>query len=111
MYFAVPSVAPRITHARNTSSTSVYISWERLTPSQLHGSTLLSYLVFYKKSDGSQVQKLSVKLVNLVYIIINIYSLQKFSPYTFRVVASTNNGNGIASEPVTVLTGEDGKFE
>jgi hypothetical protein len=34
--------------------------------------------------------------------------LKKFTNYILRIVASTANGNGIPSDPVTIKTDEDG---
>ena len=40
----------------------------------------------------------------------HIEGLEKYTFYTLRVVVFTDNGNGVASKPVTVRTDEDSKF-
>ena len=36
--------------------------------------------------------------------------MEKFTKYTIRVFAFTSNGNGISSQPVSLMTQEDGRF-
>ena len=108
-FLVVPNMAPRIFLALNTSSTSVHLKWSPVTSSQLQGAALSSYSVYYKITGGTfhENDKKSVKPEDTE---IHISGLNKFCKYTFRVLASTVNGDGIASDPVTVHTDEDSKF-
>ena len=68
---------------------------------------LTSYIVLYKRKGGKFTESDFVS-VDPSQNAARVTGLGKFCEYTFRVLAVTIDGNGIASEPVTVSTDEDG---
>jgi hypothetical protein len=74
----------------------------------LNGASLAGYVIFYKETGLKFEQNLQLKVpAGVTFAEIN--GLKKFSSYTVRVLAYTEKGNGIASEPVVVSTDEDSK--
>ena len=69
----------------------------------------LGYQVFYKKT-GQRYRQDWLKAVSFSTIETDIEGLEKYTIYTFRIVVFTKNGNGVASQPVTVSTDEDSKL-
>lgn len=107
--FLVSDDPPDITYAMNSSSRSVLLKWSEVQQSSLNGGTLLGYSIFYKKSD-ERYKADQLKSVPSTATESHVEGLQKWALYTFRVVIFTNNGNGVASKPVTVRTDEDSKL-
>ena len=63
----------------------------------------------YKESN-QKFQGHLLKSVPPTPLAATLENLEKFTCYTIRVFAFTNNGNGVSSEPVTLETQEDGKL-
>ncbi|XP_031571663.1 uncharacterized protein LOC116305830 isoform X2 [Actinia tenebrosa] len=93
--------APIITSATSFNSTSIQLNWTSVSDAGGMG-----YLVYYKEA-GSRFDPVKFKSVLPAFTQTVISSLRKFTRYTFRVLASSSNGNGVASEPVTISTDED----
>ncbi|XP_031571664.1 uncharacterized protein LOC116305831 [Actinia tenebrosa] len=93
--------APTITSASSFNSTSIQLHWTSISDAGGMG-----YLVYYKQA-GSRFDPVQFKSVMLAVTQTVISGLREFTGYTFRVLASSSNGNGVASEPVTISTDED----
>ncbi|XP_048586559.1 uncharacterized protein LOC5521005 [Nematostella vectensis] len=101
----VPGSSPVFRYAQNTSSTSIYLEWLAVYASSLHGQPLSGYSIFYRE-DSTPFTPDSLKSVPSVHST-TINGLNKFSLYSFRVLAFTSNGNGIPSASITARTDED----
>lgn len=104
--YSVPNEAPNIIKAFATSSTSIYIKWSAV--SDTNGAPLLGYTVFYRQTK-SLFKPDVVQPVRNNVTKARIDNLNKFTSYVIRVLAFTGNGNGVASDRMTVSTDEDGK--
>jgi hypothetical protein len=83
------------------NSTAIRLNWISISDA---GS---DYKVFYKQA-GSRFDPGTFKSVTPATTQTVISGLHKFTSYSFRVLGSSSNGNGVASDPVTLTTDEDG---
>ena len=105
---AVPNEVPVIVEIRNSSSTSLYVRW---TPvNDTNGAPLLGYIVFYKPMAGATFVEESLASVGRNETETELEDLDKYSNYSLRVLAFTENGNGVSSERSIVTTDEDGEL-
>lgn len=103
----MPNQAPVILESNSTTSTTIEIKWSEVT--QLNSAPLLGYVIVYKEID----KKFHVDAMTSVAPTPReavLEDLKKFTNYTIRVYAFTRNGNGVASEPFSLRTQEDGKL-
>ena len=103
-----PASAPVNVAAVSISSTQVKVTWGDVPPTDQNG-IIITYEVEYIPledfhgaigKDTTNVSALSVILMRL----------QEYVNYTISVRAYTSAGAGPYSDPVSILTYEDGKF-
>jgi receptor-type tyrosine-protein phosphatase gamma len=58
-----PSGKPRVTAAHNTSSTSLYLSWQPPEPNSIHGE-FLGYRISYRPRDVGAAKSVEVPIEN-----------------------------------------------
>ena len=61
--FTDPSGKPRVTAAHNTSSTSLYLSWQAPELNTIHGE-FLGYKISYRPRDVSEVKAVDIPIEN-----------------------------------------------
>lgn len=103
----VPSYAPENVTARNTSSRSIMVKWNKIRPHTVVGGDILGYRLVYTTQEGltwnlviSGEENTQAELKNL-----NIYTL-----YCVRIMGYNRRGDGIASFPVCAYTDKDGMY-
>lgn len=96
-----------MTEARNSSSTSLFLTWSPIPTADLHGKSLSGYVIFYRENTSSYTGD-RLKSVPPQETSTTIAGLKKFTVYLLRIAASTANGNGKPSDCVVVKTDEDG---
>ena len=104
---SVPGAAPENVKGHNTSSTSIGVTWGEVPADKQHGN-IVNYTVIYKESNGGAETE---KLVDSPTRETNLTNLKKYTAYSIQVLAATVKGDGPRSNPITVWTGEDGKYK
>ena len=99
------SAAPENVTAHNSSSTSIRVTWGKLSTDKPHGQ-ILSYTVIYQNLQGGLVRR---KQVTYSTLEVELTNLAKYTEYSIRVLATTAQGDGPASVPISVRTDEDSK--
>ncbi|XP_070549947.1 cell adhesion molecule DSCAM-like [Ptychodera flava] len=101
----VPSQAPVGVQAMPLSSTGMKVLWGTPPLSSLNG-ILQGYKVIYKpiRDDEDETQTFVQQSKGLF---VNIYGLEKFTNYSFEVLAYTRVGDGVKSFPIYEQTEED----
>ena len=101
-----PKAPPVDVQGHNTSSSSIFVQWGKVTSVDQSG-TILSYTVFCKAlPDGS----LQIKVVSATTTQVTLTGLNEYTNYSITVFASNVHGDGNMSVPVVVITDEDSKF-
>lgn len=101
-------MAPTMVEAKNTSSTSVLVTWQPLANEwYLHG-VLRGYRVKYAREDGrGDVLSNTTQSWTREF---EIKELNKYIKYRIQVLAFTVKGDGPLSGPVLCTTDQDGKL-
>ena len=99
-----PKQAPASLMAWNTSSTSLFVTWE-----PLNDTSVIAYLLSYKRADNNTTETRDYFTCNLTKL--EIEELDKFTFYNISVKALNREGFGPASQSVLCKTDEDGKKE
>lgn len=88
-----------------SSSTSIFVQWNEVPVADQNG-VILTYTITFQslttKHNGSVT-------VNYPELQKNVTHLQEYINYSVRVYASTEKGNGPASEPIVVITDQEGE--
>jgi len=105
LLLAVPSAAPKITSAYNTSSTSISVNWTPIADNFTNG-ILLSYKIKYIPFRRRILP--AVITTNASAASAELKGLKKFVHYLIIVNGYTKSGDGPETE-VKCRTGEDGK--
>ena len=104
-YISEPSAAPMNVSGHNTSSTSIFVTWNDVPAADKNG-IITSYNITYHSLTESHSNSTTVDFpANNV----TLRGLREFVNYSITVSASTKIGPGPASNPVIVSTGEDSK--
>ena len=105
--FPVPRAPPSDFTGTNTSSTSLRVNWGEVPfPDQL--GIIRGYRVLMWRTNQSE-EILKNVTVPVSSRNISFTKLEKYTNYTFQVSAFTVKGEGNKSEPIVVITDEDGK--
>ncbi|XP_074611675.1 receptor-type tyrosine-protein phosphatase delta-like isoform X2 [Acropora palmata] len=95
-----PGAAPRNVRGNSSRSTTILVWWDEVPVSKQHGE-IISYTVFYWKTDGgSQGKEEKEETKNRK---VKLIGLQKYTNYTIQVLASTIKGDGPRSDPTTIV--------
>nr|XP_035954918.1 LOW QUALITY PROTEIN: phosphatidylinositol phosphatase PTPRQ [Halichoerus grypus] len=95
----VPDSAPENITYKNISSGEIELSF--LPPSSPNG-IIQKYTIYFRRSNGNEE-----RTINTTSLTQNIKGLKKYTQYKIEVSASTLRGEGVRSEPISVLTEED----
>ena len=100
----MPSQAPVNLRAHNTSSTSLFVTWEPVPNDHVNG-ILLGFKLFYKKygPNNASTQNATTTMNFTV-----LTGLEKFTIYEVKVLAFTRLGDG-PEAAVAATTDEDGE--
>ncbi|XP_074611679.1 receptor-type tyrosine-protein phosphatase F-like isoform X2 [Acropora palmata] len=99
-----PGAAPRNVRGNSSRSTTILVWWDEVPVSKQHDE-IISYTVFYWKTDGgSQGKEEKEETKNRK---VKLIGLQKYTNYTIQVLASTIKGDGPRSDPTIVRTDQD----
>lgn len=105
-FFPAPQAPPSAIQGNSTSSTSIFVQWERV-PSAYQNGRILSYTVSYKALplESSRTKVVSAPIMNTT-----LTGLNEYTTYSITVAASTIKGSGPFSVPVGFTTEEDSKL-
>ncbi|XP_045375380.2 phosphatidylinositol phosphatase PTPRQ isoform X4 [Camelus bactrianus] len=95
----VPDSPPENITYKNISSGEIELSF--LPPKSPNG-IIQKYTIYLKKGDGNEE-----RTINTTSLTQSITGLKKYSQYMIEVSASTVEGEGVRSAPLSVLTEED----
>lgn len=103
----VPLHPPLNVQTYNTSSRSLRVTWD-LVPAEWHFGIILGYHVIITDTrDGHEhIDDIKVSANRSL----EKAGLERYTNYTVKVAAYTIKGAGNFSEPIRVLTDEDGTF-
>lgn len=99
---AVPSAPVGVTYV-NQSSTSVLISW---SPPEIFDGIISTYILSYTRVETNITYFCSTDNSTQYHL----DGLEKYELYTVSVTAKTGKGVGVPSEPLVILTDQDGEF-
>ncbi|XP_065052028.1 phosphatidylinositol phosphatase PTPRQ-like [Rhopilema esculentum] len=88
---AIPTLPPESVTARNTSSTTLHIQWQRIPEISRHG-VILGYIINY--TDLALNTLMTTTIHNWGLLQITLTSLEKFRRYRIDVAGYTRNGVG-----------------
>ena len=101
-----PSAAPVSLQGHSNSSTSIFVTWGQVPPSEQNG-VILNYTVSYKEASIGSAKTVTVdEPTNST----TLKGLNEYTNYSITVFASTIKGAGIVSAPIFVITDEDSKI-
>ena len=98
--------------AHNTSSTSIQITWNLISPREKYVVTSAYYVTLIRADHSSDTVRLNVILGacgNATNMTLHWTNLRKYTAYRITVAGVTERGFGKASDEITVLTDEDGE--
>ena len=109
---SVPGAAPQPVEGRNTSPTSILVTWGEVPADKQHG-IILEYSVIYKKSvvDTETKERVVTPSIQFNSRRIELTKLTEYTSYSIQVLAATVKGDGPRSEPITVRTDQDSKYK
>ncbi|KAK2561069.1 Receptor-type tyrosine-protein phosphatase S [Acropora cervicornis] len=101
---APPGLPPSKFHGVNSSSTSIFLSWDAIPPSQVAG-ILTSFYISYRQinTNDNTTYEIAVPITNLTYEITN---LRKYTNYSLEIKGATKFP-GINTQPIIISTDED----
>ena len=105
LFASEPAAAPVNVTGHKSSSSSIFVQWNKVPAADQNG-VILTYTITYQslttKHNGSVT-------VNYPELQKNVTRLQDYTNYSIRVYASTEKGNGPASDPIVVITYQEGE--
>ncbi len=105
MYTSEPTAAPENVTGHNSSSTSILVTWDDVPAAEQNG-IILTYTITYESlTEGHN----DIVIVNYPARETNLTGLREYVNYSITVFASTVKGDGPASNPIVVITDQDGK--
>ena len=84
-------------------ATSINVTWDEVPLLNQNGA-ITGYIVFYKEATATEYTSSAT-----MHRSIQIKGLKAATQYALRVLAYNNNGNGVASQRIVLLTSEMGK--
>ena len=99
-----PGIPPVSVRGRNTSSTSILVTWGEVPADKQHGD-IIHYTVIYEKKEGGTEKRKTVTTRTA-----ELKDLEKYTEYSIKVLAATIKGDGPPSDPIIVRTDQDGKY-
>ena len=105
-FISEPSAAPLNVRGHNTSSTSIFVTWDDVPAADKNG-IITSYNITYHSLTENHSNSTTVDYPDRQ---VTLVGLRKFVNYSITVFASTVKGNGPESDPVIITTGEDSEY-
>ena len=105
LFTSEPSAAPLNVRGHNTSSTSIFVTWDDVPAADKNG-IITSYNITYHSLTENHSNSTTVDYPDRQ---VTLIGLREFVNYSITVSASTNIGPGPASDAIIVITGEDSK--
>ena len=102
-----PNAPPAYVQGHNTSSTSIYVDWDSVPVVNQNG-IILTYTVKYRALPGGIPQ---TAVINAPSTHVTLSSLKEYTNYSILVFASTEKGDGNASDSIIVITDEHSKLQ
>ena len=102
-----PNAPPAYVQGHNTSSTSIYVDWDSVPVVNQNG-IILTYTVKYRALPGGIPQ---TAVINAPSTHDTLSSLKEYTNYSILVFASTEKGDGNASDSIIVITDEHSKLQ
>ena len=102
-FISEPSAAPLNVRGHNTSSTSIFVTWDDVPAADKNG-IITSYNITYHSLTENHSNSTTVDHPDRQ---VTLMGLREFVNYSITVFASTVKGNGPESDPFIVSTGED----
>ena len=94
--------------AAANSSTTIVVMWHGVVPIDQNG-VIIMYEVMYTPLEMFR-GAIGTRTTNATDLSVLLVDLEEYINYTISVLAYTTVGAGPYSDPVTILTNEDGKF-
>ena len=106
LFTSEPNAAPLNVEGHNTSSTSIFVTWDDVPAADKNG-IITSYNITYHSLTENHGNSTTVDHPDRQ---VTLMGLREFVNYSITVSASTVKGNGPESVPVIVSTGEDSEL-
>ncbi|XP_078355116.1 protein sidekick-1-like isoform X18 [Oculina patagonica] len=98
-----PSAAPKNVTGHNSSSTSILVTWDDVLAADQNG-IILTYTITYESQTEGHNGNVTV---NYPARQTNLIGLREYVNYSITVFATTVKGDGLASDPIFVITDQD----
>ena len=105
LFTSEPSASPLKVRGHNTSSTSIFVTWDDISAFERNGIIISYNITYHSMPEGHS----NSKTVDFPGRQVTLMGLREFVNYSITVSASTVIGLGPASYPIIVRTGEGGK--
>ena len=107
--FPAPLVAPANVTGHNTSSTSIHVTWQAVSPDDINIRGIhRGYNIYYKSRDTPRPSMLMNVTVDVLTTHVQLTNLYKFTKYDIQVTVRTR-WDGPKSTTITVSTDEGSK--
>ena len=103
LFTSEPNAAPLNVEGHNTSSTSIFVTWDDVPAADKNG-IITSYNITYHSLTENHSNSTTVDHPDRQ---VTLMGLREFVNYSITVSASTKIGPGPASKRIIVSTGED----
>ena len=100
-----PTAAPANVIGQNTSSTTISVMWDDVPAAEQNG-IILTYTITYESLTENHNDKVTVSYPDHQR---NLTGLKEYVNYSITVFASTVKGDGLASNPIFVITDQNSK--
>lgn len=108
--FPAPLVAPANVTGHNTSSTSIYVTWQPVSPDDVNIRGIhRGYSIYYVSRDTPRPPMLMNVTVDVLTTHVQLTNLYKFTKYDIQVTVRTR-WDGPKSTAITVSTDEGSKW-
>ena len=104
-FFVVSSAPPENIKMKNTSSTSLLVSWQQIPLRQRNG-IITGYKIDYRETKTLNWASETVAK----QMSVEITGLEKYRWYEMRINGRTSQGVGIGNATLLILTDEDGEL-
>lgn len=109
-FFSAPLVAPSNVTGHNTSSTSIHVTWQPVSPDDVNIRGIhRGYSIYYVPRDTPRPSMLLNVTVDVLTTHVQLINLYKFTNYDIHVTVRTR-WDGPKSATITVSTDEGSKL-
>ncbi len=108
--YLAPSGPPTNLEVTVTSATSINVTWDEVAPIDQNGVITMYEVMYTPLEDfGGQISASTTNVSELEQSVL-LNNLQEYVNYTITVRAYTQEGPGLSSSEMTVLTSEAGTY-